>query len=320
VTAAAARLGLTFPVPGLGLHEYAPLLRAAADTGYEEFWAGEAQVADAFALLATVTALEPRLAVGTAIVPAFTRAPGLLAVSAATLASLAPGRATVGVGASSVAVVQQWGGMPYEQPYQRTRDVLAFLRDALTGRRITARYETFAVDGFRLAHPPAIPPRLLVAALRPTMLRLAARAADGAVLTWVSPDDVRRMTAYLRAEQQVVTWVSVCPSTDAERVRDAVRPNVAEYLTVAGYAASQEWLGRGDRLRPVWEAWAAGRRRDAVAAVTDDLIDEFVVHGSPGRCRERLAEYAAAGSTSLAVSLVPLDRDPITCLREVAGA
>ena len=91
MTAAAARLGLSFPVPGLGLHEYAPLLRAAADTGYEEFWAGEAQVADAFALLATVAALEPRLAVGTAIVPAFTRAPGLLAVSAATLASLAPG-------------------------------------------------------------------------------------------------------------------------------------------------------------------------------------------------------------------------------------
>ena len=116
-----------------------------------------------------------------------------------------------------------------------------------------------------------------------------------------------------------MTWVSVCPSSDAERVRDAVRPNVAEYLTVSGYAASQEWLGRGDLLRPVWDAWADGRRRDAVAAVSDELVDEFVVHGTPERCRERLAEYAAAGSTALALSFVALDRDPISCLVEMAG-
>ncbi len=307
----AARLGLALPVPGVGLDRYVPGARAAARAGYEDVWAGEAQLADAFATLASVATAVPEVGVGTAVVPAFTRAPGLLAVSAATLAGLAPGRASIGLGASSHAVVERWGGVAYERPYQRTRDVLRFLRAALTGRRISAGYETFAVDGFRLAAPPASIPRLLVAALRPGMLRLAADEADGAVLTWVSPTDVRRMAGYLRPGQELVTWVSVCPSTDAPRVREAMRPAIAEYLTVAGYAASQEWLGRAGELRPVWSAWAEGRRRDAVTAVPDTLVDEFVVHGSPRRCRERLAGYADAGATHLALSLLPLDRDPI---------
>lgn len=313
--------GITFPAEGLGLGEHAAWLRSVAAAGYTDLWAGEAMAADAFALLAMASVIAPSLNVGTAVVPAFTRGPGLLAVSAATLASLAPGRCTIGVGASSVAVVERWGGVPYERPYHRTRDVVRFLRAALRGERISVEYDTFSVDGFRLPNPPQVPPDLLIAALRPGMLRLAAREADGAVLTWVSPSDVRRMASYVRADtadRRLVVWVSVCPSTDTGLVRDTMRPRVAEYLTVGGYAASQQWLGRENLLRPVWDAWANGRRRDAVAAVSDELVDEFVVHGSPARCHERLQQYYDAGATDLALSLIPLHFDPTECAAQLA--
>lgn len=310
--------GLTFPVPRVALGEYAPVLRTAVACGYTDIWAGEALAADAFAFLAMAATVAPELRVGTSVVPAFTRAPGLLAVSAATLAAFAPGRTTIGIGASSTTVVERWGGVEYRQPYQRTRDVLRFLRPALAGDRVSVDLETFAIDGYRLWNPPAVPPQLIIAALRPAMLGLAAREADGVALTWVSPADVGRMSGYLGAEQTKLVWVSVCPSTDAAKVRDAVRPAVAEYLTVAGYAASQEWLGRGDLLRPIWQAWADGRRRDAVAAVPDSLVDEFVVHGSAERCRDRLEQYYSAGATSLALSIVDVGLDPLACIEALA--
>ena len=269
-----ARLGVAIPELGVPINEHPDWFRTVEGLGYQELWCGEALHADAFALLAIAAAVAPSLRVGTGVVPAFTRAPGLLAVSAATLASLAPGRAAVGVGASSVAVVERWGGVPYIAPYQRTRDVVRFLRAALGGQRVTEKYETFEIDGFRLPLPPDTPPALLVAALRPAMLRLAGREAEGAILTWVSPDDVRTMRAHMieaagGADRELVVWVMACPSTDAAAVRDHLRPSVAAYLNVAGYAASQEWLGRGAVLAPVWSAWADGRRRDAIAAVTD---------------------------------------------------
>lgn len=308
--------GLAIPADGLSLLEHRAFLRAAAAAGFTDLWAGEANGADAFAVLAMASVLAPELNIGTAVVPVFTRAPGLLAVSAATLARLAPGRCTIGIGASSVAVVEKWGGVPYDRPYQRTRDVMRFLRTALTGDRVTADYETFAVTGFRLTDPPEFTPTLLIGALRPTMLGLAGRESDGAVLTWVSPDDVRRMAPYVHAggaDRNLVVWVSVCPSTDACRVRDRMRPLVAEYLNVAGYAASQAWLGRSAVLQPMWDAWRDGRRRDAVAAVPDQVIDEFVVHGSRQQCRDRLQQYYDAGATSLVLSLVALDTDPTAC-------
>jgi probable F420-dependent oxidoreductase len=313
--------GIAFPADGVPLADHVGWLRAVEDAGYTHLWAGEAMAADAFAMLAMASVVAPSLHLGTAVVPAFTRAPGLLAVSAATLAALAPGRCTVGIGASSVAVVERWGGVPYTSPYERTRDVLRFLRPALAGARVSERFATFAVDGFRLANPPAVPPDLLVAALRPRMLGLAAELADGAVLTWVSPADVERMAVHVRAldpAHRIVVWVTVCPSTDGAAVRDRMRPVVAEYLNVAGYAGSQRWLGRADTLTPIWEAWTAGRRRDAVAAVPDSLVDEFVVHGSVPACRERLAEYCAAGASELVVSVLPLDADPTECARRLA--
>jgi probable F420-dependent oxidoreductase len=311
--------GITFPAMGLRLCDQLSWLRAVESAGYTSLWSGEAMVADAFAMLAAASVVAPSMHLGTAVVPAFTRAPGLLAVSAATLAALAPGRCSIGVGASSATVVQSWGGVPYDRPYQRTRDVVRFLRAALTGARISQVYETFSVDGFCLPEPPPVAPNLLIAALRPGMLALAGREADGAVLTWASPTDVARMVGYVGSDNpQIVVWVSVCPSTDVDRIRDQVRPLVAEYLNVPGYAAFQEWLGRGDQLRPMWTAWSEGRRRDAVAAVPDAVIDELIVHGSPQRCRERLAEYTAAGATTLALSILPGELDPIDAARSIA--
>ena len=62
-------------------------------------------------------------------------------------------------------MVERWNGIPFERPYQRVRDTIRFLRAAFTGEKVVADYETFSVDGFRLAPAPTAPPPILVAAL-----------------------------------------------------------------------------------------------------------------------------------------------------------
>ena len=47
----------------------------------------------------------------------------------------------------------------------------------------------------------------------------------------------------------------------------AVRRHMAAYLNVPVYKAFHEWLGRGPELGPMWQAWAAGDRKAAVAAI-----------------------------------------------------
>ncbi len=53
------------------------------------------------------------------------------------------------------------------------------------------------------------------------------------------------------------------------------------------------------------QAWAAGDRRAALAAVPDDVVDDLVVHGPPEKCRERVAEYHANGLDTPVIAIVP---------------
>ena len=147
---------------------------------------------DAFTPLTLAAGWSARLRLGTAIAGLYIRGPALLAMNAATLAELAPGRFVLGIGTSSQVIVEQWNGIELASPIERARDTLRFLRAALAGEKVSDRYETFAVRGFRLEAPPAEPPGLALAALRPGMLRLAAAEADAAITNWLAPADVPR--------------------------------------------------------------------------------------------------------------------------------
>jgi probable F420-dependent oxidoreductase len=300
-----SRWGLTVPLNGLPLAEHRDVVAGLEELGYTDVWSAETNGADAFTPLALASQWAPGLRLGPAIVPVYTRGPGLLAQHAATLAGLAPGRFVLGIGASSPAIVQRWNGIPFEEPYRRVRDTLRFLRRTLAGDKVTD--EALGVRGFKLENAPEIPPPIVLAALRPGMLRLAAREADGAITNWLSPQDVRQVRAELGGDKELLARIFVCPTQNAEEARALGRWMIAAYLTVPVYAAFHEWLGRGERLAAMNEAWATGDRKAALAAVPDDVVDELVVHGPPEACRERVREYVENGLDTPILAVLPAE-------------
>jgi probable F420-dependent oxidoreductase len=307
------RPGMTVPLPG-PLHSHREKLNELADLGYTDIWSAEADGADAFTPLALASAWEPRLRLGTAIVPAYTRAPACFAQSVASLADAAPGRFAIGIGSSSNVIVERWNGVPFVEPYKKVRDVVRFLRDALTGEKVTAAYDTFEVQGFKLGIRPEVAPPILIAALREGMLRLAGREGDGAIINWLSAEDVSRVTKVVHEAaggepREIVARIFVCPSENAEVVRSAARYAIAAYLNVPVYAQFHEWLGRGDQLTPMWEAWKSGDRKAALAAIPDQVVDELIVHGSPEACKAKVQSYFDHGVTTSSLAIMPFDPD-----------
>src|SRR5262245_17376849 len=130
------RWGLTIPLSGISLLEHERVAATAVDAGYTDLWTSEVNGVDAFTPLVLAAGWAPSARLGTAIVPAFTRGPALLAMSATAFAEVAPGRAVVGIGASSPAIVNQWNGLDFSDPFGRTRDMLRFLRKALAGEMV----------------------------------------------------------------------------------------------------------------------------------------------------------------------------------------
>jgi probable F420-dependent oxidoreductase len=224
------------------------------------------------------------------------------------VAQAAPGRFVLGVGSSSNVIVERWNDIPFEEPYKRTRDVVRFLRAALSGEKVRQEYETFSVNGFKLGVRPTEPVPILVAALREGMLRLAGREGDGAIVNWLSADDVSTVAPIVKAfgeDKEVVARIFVAVSDDADAMRAAGRFAIAAYLNVPVYAAFHEWLGRGEALTPMWDAWKAGDRAAALEAIPDEVVDQLIVHGSPEACREHLERYRANGVDTTAVALMP---------------
>jgi probable F420-dependent oxidoreductase len=310
--------GMTVPFDGVPLSEHREWYQELVDLGYTDAWSSEADGTDAFTPLALAAAWAPSLRLGTAIVPAYTRGPALLAQSAAALAEAAPGKFVLGVGTSSDVIVERWNGIPFEEPYKRTRDLVRFLRQALAGEKVDAGFETFTVKGFRLGRPPETPPPILVAALRPGMLRLAGREGDGAIINWLGADDVARVVPEVGAGKEIVARIFVFPSEDTGTVRVVAKRMIAAYLNVPVYAAFHEWLGRGPLLEEMWAAWKAGDRKAALEAIPDQVIDDLVLHGSPAEVRAGIQRYIDNGVTTPALAIVPFGIDLRQAVRDLA--
>src|SRR3989440_7780379 len=138
-----ARYGMTIPFDGIPLSDHRAVFQELADLGYTDLWSSEANGTDAFTPLALAAAWVPTMRLGCAIVPAYTRGPALLAQSVAALAEAAPGRFAFGIGSSSNVIVESWNGIAFEEPYKKTRDMVRFLRQALTGDKVDAEFDTF---------------------------------------------------------------------------------------------------------------------------------------------------------------------------------
>lgn len=317
---------MTVPFGGVPLADHKDRYRELVDLGYTDAWTAEADGYDGFTPLALASAWAPELRLGTAIIPAFTRGPALMAQSVASLADAAPGRFVLGLGTSSNVIVENWNGIEFEEPYKRIRDMNRFLRTAFEGEKVTNEYDTFSVKGYRLGVKAERPP-ILIAALREGMLRLAGRESEGVILNWLAVEDVGTVTKVVtdaatkagRGAPEVVARLFVCPSDDAEQVRAQAKFVIAAYLNVPVYAKFHEWLGRGDRLAGMWENWKSGDRKAALAAIDDDLVDELVIHGSPEACKEHIGRFVEAGITTPALAILPFAGvDPAQAVRDLA--
>jgi probable F420-dependent oxidoreductase len=312
------RWGITLPLTGVPLTEHRELVKELPDAGYTDVWSAETAGTDAFTPLALTAEWAPSLRLGTAIAPVYTRGPGLLAMTAATIAELAPERFVLGIGTSSPVIVSNWNSQEFAEPFARTRDTLRFLRSALAGEKVSQKYPTFEISKFKLERPPQPPPKIMLAALRPGMLKLARKEADGAITNWLAPSDVPKVRAEVGPDFELVARIFVCPTEDVDAARGLGRLLISSYLTVPVYAAFHDWLGRGEILKPMHDAWAAGDRASANQVIPDEVVDDLIVYGSPERCRERVAEYVAAGLDTPVISVLPTGDDPRKAVRALA--
>jgi probable F420-dependent oxidoreductase len=285
------RWGLTVPFTGIGLPENEELIRRAEAAGYTDLWTGETNGPDGFTPLALAASWTEKVRLGTGVVGVMQRGRALLAQEAAALADASGGRFALGIGASSDRIIEGWNGMPFEKPLTTMSERIDFLRTALAGER--------ADGGFKLERAPAERVPIIVAALRGKMLRLAVEKGDGAFTNFLPLEGLPRVIEGLDGAPDGFELLCrfFCIPGEREQVEPLARFMFSSYITVPVYEAFYRWLGYGEKIDEMVQAWNAKDRQKAGEAAPWELIEEMFIFGPPEQMRERLRAFVDGGIT-----------------------
>jgi probable F420-dependent oxidoreductase len=287
----AQRWGLTLPLTGLGLPDHEEHVKRAEAAGYTDLWSGETNGPDGFTPLTLASAWTEKVRLGTGVVGVMQRGRALLAQEAAAVADASGGRFALGIGASSDRIIEGWNAMPFEKPLTKMSETLDFLRTALAGER--------ADGGFKLERAPAEKVPIILAALRGKMLRLAVEKADGAFTNFLPLAGLPKVAEQLKDAPEGFELLCrfFCIPGEREQVEPLARFMFSSYITVPVYEAFYRWLGYGDKIDAMVEAWNAKDRQKAAEGAPWDLIEEMFIFGEPAQMKDRLNAFVDGGIT-----------------------
>jgi F420-dependent oxidoreductase-like protein len=308
-----------FDKSGFNKNELIECVRAADACGYDSFWLPEAWEREAFTLLTELALRTEHIHLGTGIINVFSRSPALIAMSAATLDEISGGRFRLGLGTSGARVIQDFHGISYQKPLTRLKEAIQIVRALLSGHLIDFNGECFKLSRFKLGFKPVrsdIP--IYVAGLGLKSLRQIGEVADGWLPTHWPRTKLSDGIAEIRegAEAsgrdadriEIAPFVNVAVSDELAKARNSARLPLAYYIGGMGdyYHAALSRLGfsgEADRVRALWQA---GRPKEAIRAVSDEMIDSIAICGPLDVCQRRLDETIGSGATLV---LVPIPQE-----------
>lgn len=285
-----------------------PLSVACEQKGFRGVWFGETTIRDAGILSALALASTRKIEVGTSIVNVYTRTPGQLAMLAATLNELGAGRFTLGVGASTPAIVTGWHGAKYEKPLLRVEETVKLLRLYLSGERFTYSGAFYSPSNARLRV--AGGSKIAVAALNTKMIALASRLADRVILNLYPPDMIgeakkimREADPSSRAELSVMVYAYVLG--ESERGLQASKDLVAFYSSSEAYAKLFARAGFEKEAKMALQAWQNRDREAVKKSITEQMVRRLMVYGDIGALRERVKAYLDEGVDDVLIAPCP---------------
>ena len=305
-----------FDKRGFNRRELIECVRAADACGYDSFWMAEAWERDAFATLAELAVQTERIHLATGIINVFSRSPALIAMSAATVDDISGGRFRLGLGTSGARVIEDFHGVRYDRPLTRLRETVQIIRSLLAGERVDFEGECFKLRRFKLGFKPlraGIP--IYVAALTPRGLRQVGCLADGWLPTlWPRArlmDGIAEIKVGADSVGREMSRIEVAPFINVAGSNEAARLSLAYYVGGMGeyYHGTLSRLGFSAEAETIRQLWHSGRPRDAIRAVTDEMVDAIAICGPLESCRQRLDEMYALGAT---LPIVPIPAEGST--------
>jgi probable F420-dependent oxidoreductase len=274
------KIGIWFFLDAMTAAQTVEFVRKTEKLGYGAMWIPEAVGRDPFAHIGYLAAHTDKIVFATGIASIYARDPLTMSAASKTVAEASGGRFLLGIGVSHRPLVVNLRGHSYDKPYSYMKEYLPKMKGAL----------------YRAPQPTQEVP-VVLAALHPKMLQLAASEANGTHTYFVPPEHTSKARAAIGTKPWICAAQAVILETEAAKARAMARTYMKTYVPrLPNYTNNLKALGWKDE--------------DFQNGCSDALVDAIVAWGNEQKIRDRIDAHLKAGATH--VCILPIRADSET--------
>lgn len=272
-------------------------------------WVPETWGMENFAMLSAVCQ-KTQSKIGSSIINIFSRSPALIAMGAATVDTISNQRLVLGLGTSSIPIVEGLHGYKFARPLRRMQEYVEIIRLVLSGKKIDYSGEIFSLKGFSLLiKPPRNDIPIYVAAINQKMVELTWRIADGVIFYLRPISEIKDTISKMQPKRKIdVTCQFItCVANDEQTAKDRARKTLAFYISVGDiYRKFLAENGFKKETDNIYSQYLKSGLKSNHESVTDAMLDSLVICGTPEQCKKQLRRIYDAGITHPIIQFNPI--------------
>jgi len=268
-------------------------------TNVDTIWIPETWGMENFSMLSAVSTKTSTQKIGSSIINIYSRSPSVIAMGAATVDELSGGRMILGIGTSSLPIINDFHGYKFENPLQRMKEYVEIIRLVLSGKQVNYTGEIFELKGFSLLIKPkreTIP--IYLAAVNQKMVDLACDIGDGVILYLRPLNEMKETISKMQTRKKIdiTCQIITCVAEDSENAIDRAKKTVAFYVSVG--KVYREFLAKNgfkNETNNIFDEFKKTGFKLNHEFVTDTMLKSLCISGNSEECKKQLQDFRETG-------------------------
>ena len=266
--------------------------KSVSDSKIDSIWIPETWGMENFSTMSAVASNTDSQKIGSSIINIYSRSPSTIAMGAATVDILSNGRLILGLGTSSMPIVEDFHGNKFSNPVQRMKEYVEIIRLALSKKQMNYSGKVFELNNFTLLIEPkrkSIP--IYLAAINEKMVNLTWEIADGVIFYLRPLEELKKTITKMQSKKRidVACQIITCVSEDSENAILRAKKTLAFYVSVGNiYREFLSKNGFQNDTKNIFEEFKNSGFKSNYELVTDKMLNSLCIAGNPNESKKQL--------------------------------
>ena len=283
----------------LSVNQVLECSKIISSTNIDSIWIPETWGMENFAMLSAVSGKTTTQKIGSSIINIYSRSPSTIAMGAMTVDSISKGRLILGLGTSSIPIVEDYHGANFEKPVQRMKEYVEIIRLILSGKPINYSGKIFNLKNFTsLIKPQRTNIPIYLAAINQKMVDLTWSIGDGVIFYLRPLDEMKQTISKMQAKKNidVACQIITCISEDSDDAILRAKKTLAFYISVGKiYREFLENNGFKNETNNIFNEFKKSGFKSNHELVTDSMLESLCISGTPEECKNKLQNFIDTG-------------------------